>query len=81
MSRAKARRAFVWFLLVSSTIGWPVCQFTVAKNEPPVILGISFLALIFSALTAIWVEEQNNNKKIEAKLDKIINLLEKLNNV
>lgn len=29
-------------------IGWPVTQLTIAKNEPPFVLGLSWLALILT---------------------------------
>lgn len=64
----RARRARViaaWVLLVGSVIGWPVSALTVARGEPPFILGLSWLAIILAAaelLTSSQVhEEQGNN--------------------
>jgi hypothetical protein len=44
-----ARRAKVarW-LAVLSIIGWPVTQATVARDEPPFTLGLSWLAIILT---------------------------------
>ena len=42
-----------WFIIISSIIGWPVSAMTVAKNEPFVILSISWLALIYSGYSAL----------------------------
>lgn len=42
-----------WALLVSAVIGWPVAALTVARDEPPFILGLSFLAIIIEAATLL----------------------------
>lgn len=36
-------------LLVGAIIGWPLSALTVAKDEPPFILGLSWLAIILTA--------------------------------
>lgn len=41
--------AVAWTLLVGSIIGWPVSALTVARDEPPFILGLSWLALTLTA--------------------------------
>ncbi len=38
-----------WILLAVSLIGWPVCQFWLAKDEPPVVLALSWLAIALTA--------------------------------
>ncbi len=56
----RARTAAAWALLVGSIIGWPLCAFWLAKDEPPVVLGLSFLAIIIesaSLLTASQVRQ------------------------
>lgn len=64
----RARRIRVilaWTLLAGSIIGWPLSALTVAKNEPPFILGLSWLAIILASaelLTSSQVhEEQGEN--------------------
>ena len=42
--------ALAWTLLTASLIGWPLSALTVAKDEPPFILGLSWLAITISAL-------------------------------
>jgi FtsH-binding integral membrane protein len=42
-----------WALFFGGIICWPLSQFTVAKDEPPFILGLSWLAIIVSSLSAI----------------------------
>lgn len=45
------RMAYV--MLVFCVIGWPVSALTIAKEEPQVVLGLSWLALAYSAVTTI----------------------------
>lgn len=65
MKSAKRRQQISRWLsigmLVFGLVGWPVSALTVAKEEMPVILGLSWLALIYSALTAILVSEGNGD--------------------
>lgn len=41
---------FAWVLLVGSLVGWPLSMFTVARDEPPFILALSWLAIALTAL-------------------------------
>ncbi|MEV0994639.1 hypothetical protein [Nonomuraea sp. NPDC050202] len=66
----RARRARViaaWILLAGSIIGWPLSMLTVAQDEPPFVLSLSWLAIILAAaelLTTSQVhEEQGEDKK------------------
>jgi ribose/xylose/arabinose/galactoside ABC-type transport system permease subunit len=38
-----------WTLLIGSLIGWPLSQLTIARDEPPFILGLSWLAITLTA--------------------------------
>jgi uncharacterized membrane protein YfcA len=69
----RARRARViaaWILLVGSIIGWPLSALTLAKNEPPFVLSLSWLAIILASaelLTSSQVhEEQGDNNGEDA---------------
>ena len=42
--------ALAWALLIGSLIGWPVSALTVAKDEPPFILGLSWFAITLTAM-------------------------------
>jgi uncharacterized membrane protein YfcA len=42
--------ALAWVLLIGSLIGWPLSALTVAKHEPPFILGLSWLAITLTAM-------------------------------
>ena len=48
MKRAEVTLA--WVLLIGSLIGWPISALTVAKGEPPFILGLSWLAITLTAM-------------------------------
>jgi len=50
MSLDKLRVIGAWILLIGACIGWPLSQLTIAKEEPPFILGLSWLAIILTAL-------------------------------
>jgi hypothetical protein len=45
--------ALGWALLILSLIGWPLTQFTIARDEPPVVLALSWLAIILTAVGII----------------------------
>lgn len=49
-----------WVLLIGSLIGWPVTQLTIAQDEPPVILGLSWAALAYAAMAALFAARGNN---------------------
>lgn len=40
-------------LLIGSFIGWPLSALTWAKDEPPFVLGLSWLAVILTAFDII----------------------------
>lgn len=54
-----------WFIIISSFIGWPLTAVTVAKNEPFVILSISWLALIYAGYSSLVTA--NADKHIREK--------------
>lgn len=62
----QGRRAFAMFLFFGSLIGWPVSAFTFAKNEPPTVLALSWLAITLTALDVLFtadvrVQQEENN--------------------
>ncbi|MEU8199308.1 hypothetical protein AB0C10_36540 [Microbispora amethystogenes] len=62
----KARVIAAWVLLAGSVIGWPVSMLTVAKDEPPFVLSLSWLAILMEAgslLTASQVHEEQGHDK------------------
>lgn len=53
----RARVRFAWVLLVSSLIGWPISAFTIAKSEPKVVLGLSWLAITLTAVDVLFTSD------------------------
>jgi hypothetical protein len=53
MTKPRGRQVRVigsWVLLCGSIVGWPLSALTVARDEPPFILGLSWLAIILTSL-------------------------------
>ena len=53
---------FARVLLFVCIIGWPITAMTVFKNEPQGILGLSWLALIFTATDIMFTTTLENDK-------------------
>jgi hypothetical protein len=56
----RARTAAAWILLVGSAAGWPISMLTWARDEPPFVLSLSWLAIVVEAanlLTASQVRQ------------------------
>lgn len=49
----RARTIAAWLMLVGSLIGWPVSMLTIAKDEPPFVLSLSWLAIVIEALNLL----------------------------
>lgn len=61
----RARTIIAAALLAGSLIGWPLSALTLARHEPPFVLGLSWLAIIVSSaelLTASQVHQDQDNK-------------------
>jgi hypothetical protein len=61
----RARTVGAWVLLIGSLIGWPLSQLTIARDEPPFVLGLSWLAIILTStdlLTSSQVHEEQAEK-------------------
>lgn len=58
------KRKLAIAMLVVSIIGWPVSALTIAKGEPQVVLALSWIAIILTALDGLWVaqvDEKNDD--------------------
>jgi hypothetical protein len=53
----KARLWGAWILLVVCLVGWPVSVVSLAKEEPPFVLSLSWLALILTAIDIIFTAD------------------------
>lgn len=62
--KVRVRGALI--LLILATVAWPVTQLTVARSEPPFVLGLSWFAIVLTALdivlTADVREEQGGDE-------------------
>jgi ribose/xylose/arabinose/galactoside ABC-type transport system permease subunit len=45
----RAEIALAWTLLIGSLVGWPLSMLTWARDEPPFILSLSWLAITLTA--------------------------------
>jgi ribose/xylose/arabinose/galactoside ABC-type transport system permease subunit len=45
----RAEITLAWTLLIGSLVGWPLSMLTWAKDEPPFILSLSWLAITLTA--------------------------------
>lgn len=48
-------------MFIFSVIGWPLSALTIAKGEPPIVLALSWLSLMYGAITAILVAENGDS--------------------
>lgn len=51
------RRHVAAVLLVSSLAGWPLSALTIARDEPQVVLGLSWLAITITALDVLFTAD------------------------
>lgn len=61
----RARTIAAWVLLGGSLIGWPTSMLTLARDEPPFVLSLSWLAIVIEAaslLTASQVHEGQDSE-------------------
>ena len=60
----RVRTIAAWVLLVAALIGWPLSMFTLARDEPPFVLSLSWLAIVIEAanlLTSSQVHEDQRD--------------------
>jgi hypothetical protein len=53
----RTRVTAAWVLLVMAVVGWPATQLTIARHEPPFTLGLSWLAIILTALDLLSTQQ------------------------
>jgi hypothetical protein len=62
----RLRLVLAWVLLTASLFGWPLSAVTFAKHEPQFILGLSWLAIILTAIDLLAttdVRKQEEDKE------------------
>lgn len=60
----RAQLILGWVLLVGSLIGWPLSQFTVARDEPPFVLALSWFAVVLNAWGIIVACQINKDVQV-----------------
>jgi len=58
----RARVVAAWVLLVGSIAAWPLAAFWWARNEPPFVLGLSFLAIIIESCSLLTSSQIRNDQ-------------------
>ncbi len=64
MDFRRVRTIAAWVLLIGALIGWPLSMFTLARDEPPFVLSLSWLAIVIEAanlLTSSQVHEEQRD--------------------
>lgn len=61
----RARTVIAWVLLVGSVVGWPLSAFTWARNEPPFVLGLSWLAIILTSADLLSTSQVREDQASE----------------
>lgn len=59
------RVRLAWLLLGGSLLGWPVSAFTFAREEPQVVLGLSWLAITLTAWDVVSTTDVRSKQEDE----------------
>jgi len=54
-----------WVLLVGSLVGYPVSAMTIARSEPPVVLGLSWFAITLTAADLLSTQQVHKKQQDE----------------
>lgn len=63
-------------LIVSSIIGWPLTALTIAASEPPIILGLSWGAILLTGLS--FYASSQDGEDIDTILENQNKLMKKM---
>ena len=63
----KVRLYGAWALLVASLCLWPVSMFTFAKEEPPVVLSLSWFAITMTCLDIVSTQDVRKQQEGEGE--------------
>jgi hypothetical protein len=61
----RIRTIAAWVLLCGATIGWPVSILTFARDEPPFILSLSWLAIVIEAASLLTASQVHEDQKTD----------------
>lgn len=57
--RLSPEEIIAWGMLIGSLVMWPISMFTFAKDEYPVTLSLSWLALAYAAMACLFAAKGN----------------------
>lgn len=61
----KVRLSLAWALLLGSLILWPISCRTFARDEPPVVLSLSWFAITLTALDIVSTQDVRKEQEGE----------------
>lgn len=59
----RLRITLAWVLLAASLVGWPLSALTWAKDEPPFILSLSWLAIVVTAVDVLSTQDVRSQQE------------------
>jgi hypothetical protein len=65
----RVRTVIAWILLAGSLIGWPLSMLTFASGEPPVVLSLSWMAIVIEAGSLLTASQVRQTQSEEGKGD------------
>ena len=57
--KVRLKKGLSWAMLIFGFISWAASPF-LFPEEPPFVIALSELAIIYTAVTALFVEDQDN---------------------
>jgi ribose/xylose/arabinose/galactoside ABC-type transport system permease subunit len=58
----RVRTVTAWVLLLGALVGWPASMLTLARNEPPFVLSLSWLAIVIEASSLLTASQVHENQ-------------------
>lgn len=62
MTVPRARLVLAWALIAGCVVGWPLSALTFASDEPRTVLGLSWVALIVTAVNVLLTTTVRNRQ-------------------
>ena len=60
-------QVIAWFAFLGGIAGWPLTAITIFKDEPQGILGLSWIAIIYTGFQIL--QNMHQTKTLEKKMD------------
>lgn len=59
----RLRKRIAGCMVLVTLIAWPITQLTVARNEPPFVLALSWFAITLTALDVYFTADVRNEQE------------------